>query len=119
MAYPFGGKNNDDRYAKLIRENTCVKYARALESNGSFDLQDNLFRFQATCYQHDEWDKMFELGEKFLSMKTEKPQIFYVWGRSYEFDVYPERWGMFEEFLQMISGKEDIFYGTNKEILLA
>lgn len=119
MAYPGGGINNDDRCAKLIRENTGVKYARALETNGSFDLQENLFRFNGTCYHHDEWDKMFELGEKFLSLKADKPQIFYIWGHSYEFDIYPERWELFEEFLKMMSGKEDIFYGTNKEILLA
>ncbi len=118
MAYPGGGINNDDRCAKLIRENTGVKYARALETNGSFDLQDNLFRFQGTCYHHGEWDKMFELGEKFLSLKADKPQIFYIWGHAYEFDIFPERWELFEEFLKMMSGKDDIFYGTNKEVLL-
>ena len=119
MAYPGGGINNDDRCAKLIRENTGVKYARALETNGSFDIQKNLFRFRGTCYHHDEWDKMFELGEKFLSLKADKLQIFYIWGHSYEFDIFPERWELFEEFLKMMCGKEDIFYGTNKEILLA
>ena len=62
---------------------------------------------------------MFELGEKFLSLKADKPQIFYIWGHSYEFDIFPERWELFEEFLKMMSGKDDIFYGTNKEILLA
>ena len=119
MAYPCGGKNNDDRCAKLIRENTGIKYARALETNGSFDIQENLFRFQGTVYHHGEWDKMFELGEKFLSMKADKPQIFYIWGHAYEFDIFPERWELFEEFLKMMSGKDDIFYGTNKEVLLA
>ena len=118
MAYPCGGKNNDDRTAKLIRENTGVKYARALETNGSFDIQKNLFRFQGTCYHHDEWEKMFELAENFLSLKTDEPKIFYIWGHAYEFDIFPERWELFEEFLKMISGKEDIFYGTNKQVLL-
>ena len=118
MAYPCGGKNNDDRCAKLIRENTGVKYARALETNGSFDIQKNLFRFQGTCYHHDEWEKMFELAENFLSLKTDEPKIFYIWGHAYEFDIFPERWELFEEFLKMISEKEDIFYGTNKQVLL-
>ena len=118
MAYPCGGKNNDDRCAKLIKENTGVKYARALETNGSFDIQKNLYRFQGTCYHHGEWDKMFELGEKFISLKTDEPKIFYIWGHAYEFDIFPERWQLFEEFLKMISGKEDIYYGTNREILL-
>ena len=119
MAYPCGGKNNDDRTARIIRENTGVKYARALECNGSFALQDNLYRFQGTCYHHDEWDKMFKLGEEFLALKPSEPAIFYIWGHSYEFDIYPERWALFEEFLKMMSAKDDIFYGTNKEVLLA
>ena len=118
MAYPCGGKNNDDRCAKLIRENTGVKYARALEVNESFDLQENLFRFQGTCQHHTEWQKMLSLGERFLSLNPDKPQIFYIWGHAYEFDVYPERWELFEEFLKMMSGRDDIYYGTNKDILL-
>lgn len=118
MAYPCGGINNDDRCAKLIRENTGVKYARALETDGSFDINKNLFRFKGTCYHHKEWDKMFSLAEDFLTLKTDEPKIFYIWGHAYEFDIYPERWELFEEFLKMISGKDDIFYGTNKEVLL-
>ncbi len=119
MAYPGGPPNNDDRSAKLIRENTGVKYARAYETNGSFDLQEDLFRFQGTVYHHDEWDKLFELGESFLNLKADEPKIFYIWGHAYEFDIYPERWALFEEFLKMISERNDIFYGTNKEVLLA
>lgn len=113
MAY-----NNDDRTAHLIRENTGVKYARALETNGAFALQENLFRFQGTCYHHVEWEQMHALADKFLALKTETPKIFYIWGHAYEFDIFPERWALFEEFLAKISEKEDIFYGTNKEVLL-
>lgn len=119
MAYPCGGQNNDNRTAGIIKEKTGIKYARALATNGSFDLQENLYRFEGTLYHHEEWNKLFELGEKFLNLKTDKPAIFYIWGHAYEFDIYPERWGQFEEFLQMMSGKDDIFYGTNKEVLLA
>jgi len=117
FAYPCGGVNNDDRVAELIRKNTGVKYCRTITSNFSFDLQDNLYRFNPTVYHHAEMDRMFELGEKFLSLKADTPQIFYVWGHAYEFDIH-DTWGRFEEFLQMISGKDDIFYGTNKEVLL-
>lgn len=117
FAYPCGGVNNDDRVADLIRNNTGVKYCRTITSNFSFDLQDNLYRFNPTVYHHAEMDRMFELGEKFLSLKADTPQIFYIWGHAYEFDIH-DTWGRFEEFLQMISGKDDIFYGTNKEVLL-
>ena len=115
MAYPCGGPNNDDRTAGIIRENTGVKYARALETNLSFAPQENLYRFRGTIYHHEQWDKLFEMGDKFLQAKD---GIFYIWGHAYEFDIFPERWQQFEEFCQMISGKEDVFYGTNKEVLL-
>ena len=57
------------------------------------------------------------MGQKFLDLKTDTPQVFYIWGHAYEFDIYPERWEKFEEFCAMMSGKNDIFYGTNLEVL--
>ena len=60
---------------------------------------------------------MFELAEKFVNLKPEKPQIFYIWGHAYEFDIH-NTWDKFEEFCKIVSGKDDVFYGTNKEILL-
>lgn len=117
FAYPCGGVNNDERVADLIRNNTGVRYCRTITSNHSFDLQENLYRFNPTVYHHSEMDKMFELGEQFLSLKADTPQIFYIWGHAYEFDI-GDAWGRFEEFLQMMAGKDDIFYGTNKEVLL-
>ena len=117
MAYPCGGVNNDDRVAGIIKNNTGIKYSRTITSNASFDLQSNLYRFNPTArsYEHD---NMMELGRKFVELKTDKPQIFYVWGHSYEMDFESENWVKFEEFLKLISGKDDIFYGTNKEVLL-
>lgn len=119
MAYSCGGKNNDDHTAALIKNHTGIKYARALETNGRFSLQENLYRFQGTVYHHGEWDKLFQLAEDFLGFDAKEPSIFYIWGHSFEFDIYPERWEIFEEFCRMISGKNDIFYGTNKEVLLS
>lgn len=115
MAYPGGGMNNNDPVAKLIRENTGVKYARTTQTNFNFTLQENLYRFQGTIYHHQQWDKLFETAERFLNAEE---GIFYIWGHAYEFDIFPERWQQFEEFCQMISGKADTFYGTNKEVLL-
>ena len=117
MAYPCGGVNNDDRVAEIIKNNTGVKYSRTITCNDSFDLQNNLYRFNPTVY-HLDFDKMTELGEKFINMKPDKPQIFYIWGHSYEFDYQIDYLAKFEEFLKLISGKDDIFYGTNKEVLL-
>lgn len=118
MAYPGGGINNDERTAKIIKENTGIKYARATEVLKDFDIDENLYRFKGTCYHHENWNELFTLGEKFLDFNPEKPSVFYIFGHSYEFDIYPERWQIFEEFLKMMSNKNDIFYGTNKDVLL-
>lgn len=118
FAYPGGGVNYNSRIAALLRANTGVRYCRTTVSNGSFDLQDNLFEFKPTAYHHKEMERLFTLGEEFLAMKPTEPKIFYIWGHSYEFDIY-NTWDRFEEFLAMIAGKNDIFYGTNREVLLA
>ena len=117
MAYPCGGVNNDDRVAQIIRENTGVKYSRTITCNESFDLQDNLYRFNPTVH-YVEFDKLMDLGERFVELKADKPQIFYIWGHSYEMDYSEDYWLRLEEFFKLISHREDIFYGTNKEILL-
>ncbi len=117
MAYPGGGVNNDDRVAEIIKNNTGVKYSRTTTYTDNFDLQNNLYRFNPTAY-HLHFDKLMELGEKFVNMTPDKPQIFYIWGHSYEFDFYSDYRVKFEEFLKLISNKDDIFYGTNKEVLL-
>jgi len=118
MAYPCGGDCYDERVINLIKNNTGVKYSRTTNSTFSFDLQKELIAFNPSVYHHVEMDKMFELGEKFLNLKADTPQIYYVWGHAYEFDIY-QNWDRFEEFLKMMSGREDICYCTNKEALLA
>lgn len=113
MAYPLG--TNNEYVANVIAENTGVKYARTIKSTYSFEMQDGLYQFHPTVY-HMEWDKMFDLGEEFVKMKADKPQLYYVWGHSYEFDIH-DTWDRFEEFCRMISRRDDIFYGTNREVL--
>jgi len=117
MAYPCGGVNNNDHVAGLIKENTGVKYSRTITSNNSFDIQNNLYRFNPTSY-HLDFNTMMDLGKKFIELDTEKPQIFYIWGHSYEMDFAPDNWIKLEEFFKLISNRDDIFYGTNKEVLL-
>ncbi len=118
MAYPSGGKNCDDRVAKLIKENTGVKYARTVDNSKSFEPFADLFQYKGTLHHHEEWNILFDMGREFLGLNIDTPKIFYVWGHSYEFDIFPERWEVFEKFCEMISNRADIFYGTNKEILL-
>lgn len=117
MAYPCGGFCYDDRVISLIRENTGIQYARTTNSTYNFDRPQELLELNPSVYHHREMDKMFELGEKFLKLETDVPQVFYVWGHAYEFDIHDD-WGRFEEFLQMMSGRSDICYCTNREALL-
>jgi Predicted xylanase/chitin deacetylase len=117
MVYPCGGVNNNDYVAGVIKNNTSIKYSRTIKSTHSFDLQENLLRFNPTVYHHGEWDTMFLLAERFNNLKADKPQIFYIWGHSYEFDIH-NTWDRFEELCRLVSNKDDIFYGTNREVLL-
>ncbi len=117
MAYPCGGECYDERVIRLLRECTGIKYARTTNSTYGFGVQNNLFAFNPSVYYHEEMDVMFELGERFLKLKSECPQIFYIWGHSYEFDIN-DSWGRFEEFLQMMANQRDMRYCTNSEALL-
>ena len=114
-AYPMG--DCDRRVADLLRDHTGVKYARTVTSTHNFDIQTDMHLFNPTVYHHREMDEMFRLGEEFLSLKTDEPKLFYIWGHAYEFDIHND-WKRFEEFLEMISNREDIFYGTNKQCLI-
>ncbi len=117
MAYPCGGVNNDDRVAEIIKNHTGVKYSRTITCNNSFEVQDNLYRFNPTAH-HLEFDKLMQMGKEFIEMKPETPQIFYIWGHAYEMDYGADYWVKLEEFFDLMSHHDDIFYGTNKEILL-
>ncbi|MBQ9801959.1 MAG: polysaccharide deacetylase family protein [Clostridia bacterium] len=118
FAYPGGGVNHDARVASLIRERTGVRYARTTDQNLGFAVQEDLFEFMPTVSHHNEWERLFALGERFLELRPDDRQIFYIWGHSYEFDIH-NTWERFEEFLKMMAGRDDIAYVTNREALLS
>lgn len=115
MAYPGGGVNNDKRVANVIRTRTKIGFARSTNSTYSFDIPEDLYQYEPSVY-YIEKDKMFELGEKFIKLQPDRPQLFYIWGHSYELDAEYLSWEDFENFCKLISGKEDIFYGTNGQV---
>jgi peptidoglycan/xylan/chitin deacetylase (PgdA/CDA1 family) len=116
MAYPCGGENNNDRVAEIIKNNTGIKLARTITSTNSFDLQNNLYRFNPSVYYVDK--DLDEIVDKFLALDTSAPALLYIWGHSYEMDAEYITWKKFEEVLKKLSGHDNIFYGTNKEVLL-
>lgn len=115
MAYPCGGVNNDDRVAEIIGRRTPIRYARTITSSFSFEPQANLLRFNPTV--HAVQEEVFDLAEKFIALKPQTPQLFYIWGHSYEFDV-PGGWARMEKLCRMLAGRDDIAYLTNREALL-
>lgn len=118
MAYPCGGVNNNDEVAEIIKNDTGICYCRTITDTDSFDMQKNLYRLNPNVYHIMEYERLMKMGEEFVSMKTEIPQIFYIWGHSYEMDLHPDYWNKLEEFFALISNRDDIFYGTNAEVLL-
>ena len=118
MAYPCGGINNNDEVAEIIKNHTGVHYSRTITNTDSFDIQKNLYRFNPNVYHIMQYERLMKMGEEFVSMKTEKRQIFYIWGHSYELDFQPDYWNKLEDFFALISNRSDIFYGTNSEVLL-
>ena len=117
MAYPGGWINNDDRVAEIIKNNTKIKYCRTITNTDSFDIQDNLYRLNPNVH-HLEWNRMMEMAEKFVAVKPDKPQIFYIWGHAFEMDYDTSYWLKLEEFFKFISNRADIFYGTNAETFI-
>jgi len=117
MAYPGGGKNHDDRVARLVRERTGIRYARTIISGYTFGPEQDLYRFRPTVY-HLEFGKVEEMIDAFLALQPEDPAVLYIWGHSYEFDAW-DFWDRFEGWLKKLAGKDDIFYGTNREVLLS
>ena len=118
MAYPGGTPAMNKHVADVIRDNTGVKYSRTTDATYSFELPTDLYMLNPTVHHHADMNGLFELGRKFIELKPDRPQLFYIWGHAYEFDVSEEEWERFEEFCKLISGRDDIFYGTNKEVLL-
>lgn len=118
MAYPGGGGPLfDERVVDLIRRHTGIRYARTTISTGDFAPQTDLLVFKPSVYHHREWDALFAMGERFLSLKTEEKQVYYVWGHAYEFDI-ENTWDRFEDFLKMMAHRDDIVYCTNAQALL-
>lgn len=114
MAYPYGG--GDDRVVEILGRHTAIRYARTVASTGSFDLPENPLRLNPTVHAGS-YDRLMALGEQFIDLCPDRPQLFYVWAHSYEFDLN-DGWNRFEAFCRLISGHSDIAYLNNREALL-
>ena len=112
FAYPFGFFN--DRVKEYLKI-AGYKGARTIKSTFSFDLPKDPYELDPTCHHTDE--QMMELAEKFVSMRTIKPSMFYVWGHAYEFDG-KQNWDLIEKLVcYMDENRQGIWFATNGEIL--
>lgn len=110
-AYANGDSNE---FAPEIFKSEGVKYSRRTKTTENFDPWEDMYNYRGTCHHAN--DKLFDLAQKFIDLKPDKPQIFYVWGHSYEFDQDEAMWARIEDFFKLISNRDDILYGTNAEV---
>ena len=109
IAYPCGAYN--ETVLDVLRERG-VKYGRTNRSSYGFDLPTEPLEWEFTCRHHEK--ELWELAERFVSMKPDRPQLFSVMGHSYEFKTEDD-WEKIEKFCEFISNRDDIFYCTNAE----
>ena len=112
FAYPYGQVNQE---IKDILGNNNIKWARNAGHSNSFEIGDDLLNYTPTCHFLSKDLPM--ILKKFLSLKTNKKQVLFIWGHSNELDTN-NCWEYFENILKELSNKEDIYYCTNSEALL-
>lgn len=113
MAYPGATKNHDERTERIIRAHTGIRYCRTVDDSHSFAIPDNLYELRPTV--HHLSPNALELCREFVELKTDEPQMLYIWGHSYELDL-EDKWEQLEELFKLLSGHDDIVYGTNSEV---
>ena len=114
MAYPGATNNHDEHTERIIRAHTGIRYCRTVDSTHAFELPDNLYTLCPTVHHLESNTR--ELCEQFVALKTDRPQLLYIWGHSYELDL-EDKWQALEALFCLLSGRDDIVYGTNREIL--
>ncbi len=109
-AYPFGTFNNE--VVQCLKD--CgIAYARTVWSSYNFDIPTDWLRLKPTCHHDDA--RVMELVDRFISISSPPPKLFYLWGHTYEFGQN-NNWEHIEEIFKKISGREDVWYATNIEI---
>lgn len=110
---------DDERIRRILRDKTGVKYCRAVNETGRFDLPQDLYCIHASEHHLSHSPAETEaLVRRFLETDSETPQLLYIWGHSFELDIDPSRWDRVKHLFELLSGHEDVFYGTNRQIFL-
>lgn len=109
-AYPMGTFHEDLK--KILKDNGIL-YARTTKSTFGFDLPEDWYEWNPTCYHKD--DQVMDCVERFLAEKGDDIKLFYLWGHSFEFDA-DQNWELMEKIAARLGNRDDIWYCTNGEL---
>lgn len=97
MAYPGGGENCDERVARLIRENTPIRCARAYLPTFGFDAPTELLLWHPTCHLREE--RVPELIDAFA--RRADGGVLFLWAHAYNL-FYENLWDKLEDTIRRI-----------------
>ncbi|MBQ7699582.1 MAG: polysaccharide deacetylase family protein [Clostridia bacterium] len=112
MSWPGGEFQCTEKTIKTILETTDIRYSRGVESTYDYRLPDNFMIWRPTCSFSDE--RVLELAEKFISLKTNEDALFYVWCHAYELD-FNDSYGKLETLTKMMTEATGIKCVNNTE----
>lgn len=108
MSYPYGTFN--DELIPVLKA-AGMEYSRTVQNTGSFYLPDNFMKWDPTCHQSQELEKLWDKFMKF----NKHIRLFYIWGHSYEFER-DNSWQRIEAFCRMAGNHDEIWYATNIQL---
>lgn len=108
MSYPYGTFH--DGLITVLKA-TGMEYSRTIQNTGSFYLPEDFMKWNPTCHQSQDLDKLWDKFMKF----NKHIRLFYIWGHSYEFER-DNSWKRMEEFCRTAGSNSEIWYATNIQI---
>lgn len=111
IAYPNGGSPEEEQ--KALMKEAGIVYGRSTCSTRTFNLPDDLYNWNPTCFQYNINDLEADAA-KFIALSPDSMKLMYVWGHSYQLnDSNKPRT---QAVYQSLGGRSDIYFGTNIEI---
>ena len=113
-AYPYG--THSDQAVETLKA-LGIRYARTIKVTGDFSLNEvpprDLMRWNPTVEHRD--PRMFDLLNRFFSVRVRPLSLFYIYGHSYSFHD-DDNWDLIERICKRAGGDPDTWYATNIEI---
>ncbi len=116
-AYPCGLDPKFGEIAEHLKNTTCIKYGRTINSTYGFGAPENFMLWHPTILHFD--GTLFDVCDRFIASRPEqecKDLFFYVWGHAYEFDAVPDAYENDERLLERLAKEDDVIFVTNRVI---